>query len=203
MLRTYGDVGFVAHFNGKPAAQLLTYPEKADPTSLRRENVLVINCIYNHLLEAQRKGIARSMVEKLIEIVEVPNGEEIAKKTKNEMLGIKGGISILGTTGFVEPWCEKLLETKIEIAKNYEKIAITTGRFAWKYARKNFPDYQPFVFGVHVIEAVKAHKGEKIVVGQKGLLSKILEDLKKMNVKVVVINAPHRWYWDRGERFDY
>ena len=67
MLRTYGDVGFVGYFNGKPAAQLLTYPEKADPTSLKRENVLVINCIYNPLLEAQRKGIARSMVEKLIE----------------------------------------------------------------------------------------------------------------------------------------
>ena len=67
MLRTYGDVGLVAYFNGKPAAQLLTYPEKADPTSLKRENVLVINCIYNPLLEAQRKGIARSMVEKLIE----------------------------------------------------------------------------------------------------------------------------------------
>ena len=67
MLRTYGDVGLVAYFNGRPAAQLLTYPEKADPTSLRRENVLVINCIYNPLLEAQRKGIARSMVEKLIE----------------------------------------------------------------------------------------------------------------------------------------
>jgi len=67
MLRTYGDVGLVAYFNGKAAAQLLTYPEKADPTSLKRENVLVINCIYNPLLEAQRKGIARTMVEKLIE----------------------------------------------------------------------------------------------------------------------------------------
>ncbi|KPU63354.1 hypothetical protein EP1X_03160 [Thermococcus sp. EP1] len=67
MLRTYGDVGFVGYFNGKPAVQLLTYPEKADPTSLKRENVLVVNCIYNPLLEAQRKGIARTMVEKLIE----------------------------------------------------------------------------------------------------------------------------------------
>ncbi|MBC7095295.1 hypothetical protein [Thermococcus sp.] len=69
MLRTYGDVGLVAYFNGKPAAQLLTYPEKADPTSLKRENVLVVNCIYNPLVEAQGKGIARSMVEKLIEKV--------------------------------------------------------------------------------------------------------------------------------------
>ncbi|NJE25696.1 GNAT family N-acetyltransferase [Thermococcus sp. MV5] len=67
MLRTYGDVGFVAYFNEKPAAQLLTYPEKADPTSLKRENVLVVNCVYNPLSEAQRKGIARKMVETLIE----------------------------------------------------------------------------------------------------------------------------------------
>jgi len=71
MLRTYGDVGFVAYFNGKPAAQLLTYLktylEKADPTSSRQKNVLVINCIYNPLLEAQMKRIAQSMVKKLIE----------------------------------------------------------------------------------------------------------------------------------------
>ncbi len=66
-LGTYGDVGFIAYFTGKPAAQLLAYPEKADPTSLGRENVLVVSCIYNPLLEAQRKGIARKMVKMLVE----------------------------------------------------------------------------------------------------------------------------------------
>lgn len=77
-------------------------------------------------------------------VISAENGEEIAKKTFNPRLGVVGGISILGTSGIVEPMSEKALietihlEINSKTVQNSEYLLISPGNYGRDFALKEF-----------------------------------------------------------------
>ena len=74
--------------------------------------------------------------------ISAPKGEEIAKKTFNPRLGIIGGISIIGTTGIVEPmsdegWKKSLsIELKMKKEQGLDKIILVPGNHGEQFIRE-------------------------------------------------------------------
>lgn len=146
-----------------------------------------INPVPRKMIEEQLKTAASdySYDGGLKAVISVPMGIQIAKKTFNPRLGIEGGISILGTTGIVEPMSEQALidtisvELDVRRAQNEEFIIVTPGNYGQDFLRDNL--------GIAVDKCVKCsnfigdtidmciEKGFKsmLLVGHIGKLSKL------------------------------
>lgn len=108
------------------------------------------NAAINHV---PREMIAKEVLEvcdlmdykgNLQVIISVPEGEAIAKQTFNPRLGIVGGISILGTSGIVEPMSNQaLLDTiRVELnqrrAEGFDYIAVAPGNYGLDFMKKAY-----------------------------------------------------------------
>lgn len=138
--------------------------------------------------EAAINPVPKSMILKAVEevtdrydyeggleiIISVPQGEEIAKKTFNPRLGIEGGISILGTTGIVEPMSEKALveSIRVEMQQHFtqgeEYLIITPGNYGAEYL-KNHIDI-PYQKNIKCSNYVGETIDMAINMGVKGIL---------------------------------
>lgn len=128
-------------------------------------------CILSSMQEALREtGLTGVTVT-----LSIPDGECIGKKTLNPRIGIEGGISVLGSTGLVEPWDDHLEESVLSRIAAATHVVITTGRIGLRYARLLFPDSEVVLSGGRIGEALSVAKGDVILCGLPALLLKYIE----------------------------
>jgi cobalt-precorrin-5B (C1)-methyltransferase len=125
-----------------------------------------LECILRSIQEAiDQLGLPGVRVK-----LQIPLGEEIARKTLNPRIGVEGGLSVLGTTGLVEPWDDHLEESMRERISTSRNTVLTTGRIGIRYARLLYPDHDIILVGGKIGEALDAAKGEVILFGLPGLI---------------------------------
>ena len=107
-------------------------------------------------------------------VISIPQGEELAAKTFNPRLGIVGGISVLGTSGIVEPMSEKALiesihvEMKQHFCQGENYILVTPGNYGADYLREHMTI--PFENNIKCSNYVGETIDMAIDMGVKGIL---------------------------------
>lgn len=104
-----------------------------------------INRVPRRMIEEQvRQACDRFGYDGGIEVLLcIPGGKEAAQKTFNPTLGIEGGLSILGTSGIVEPMSEQALIDTIAVelrqaaALGHKRLIVTPGNYGEDFLRES------------------------------------------------------------------
>ena len=118
-------------------------------------------------------------------IISIPGGEELAKKTFNPRLGIEGGLSVIGTTGIVEPMSNAALvdtirlELNVLAASGAKAVLLSPGNYGETFCRDILSlDVQHLVLcsnfiGLAVEAAVEKGFEQILLVGHIGKMVKL------------------------------
>ena len=131
-----------------------------------------LECIKRSIAE----GVAEADLPGVTVILTIPRGAEVAQKTLNPKIGVQAGISVLGTTGLVEPWDDHLTEGVLDrIARaSPGEVVLTTGRIGLRYSRLLFPEHEAILVGSKLTEAIGAIDGGATICGLPGLILRFI-----------------------------
>ena len=121
--------------DGGPGVGRVTKPGLDQPVG-----AAAINHVPRQMIEAAVAEALQGASGGMEVIISVPGGEEVGKRTFNPHLGIVGGISILGTSGIVEPMSEQALvdTTRVELnmcrAGGATDLLLTVGNYGDDFA---------------------------------------------------------------------
>lgn len=116
--------------------------------------------------------------------ISVPDGRRLAQKTLNHVLGIVDGISILGTTGIVEPMSEEAFKNalvpqiEVALATGYRTLIFTPGKIGENIAKSYSLKSEQIILtsnfiGFMLNEAVRHGVKEVVLFGHIGKLIKL------------------------------
>ena len=130
-------------------------------------------------------------------VISAPEGRSLAARTFNPQLGIEGGISILGTSGIVEPMSEKALVDTIELeirqarAEQADRLILTPGNYGLDFLKTHYPFFTslPVVkcsnfIGDAIDIALTEGFGELLLVGHAGKLIKLAGGIMNTHSRV-------------------
>ena len=129
-------------------------------------NPVPLSCILQSVQEAlDQTGLSGVTVR-----LSVTKGAAVAKKTLNSRVGIEGGISVLGTTGLVEPWDDHLTESVMDRISASRHAVLTTGRTGLRYARLRYPDHDVVLIGSKIHDALTVARAPVVLFGLPALV---------------------------------
>jgi len=126
------------------------------------------------ILQSMEEALETTSLTGVRVALSIPRGAEVAKTTLNPRVGIEAGISVLGTTGLVEPWDEHMTESVIDRISASQHVVLTTGRIGLRYAQLRYPEYDVVLVGSGIDKALNAARGEVILFGLPALILKYI-----------------------------